>query len=52
MLSRQPILNWTWASLVSHMVKNGPAVQETQVWPLGGEDSHEEGNGYQKKKKN
>ena len=29
----------TWASLVAQMVKNLPAVQETQVQSLGWEDS-------------
>ena len=28
------------------MVKNLPAMQETQIWPLGQEDSPREGNGY------
>ena len=27
-----------WASLVAQMVKNLPAMKETQVWSLGGED--------------
>ena len=27
-----------WASLVAQIVKNLPAVQETQVWSLGQED--------------
>ena len=31
-----------WASLVAQMVKNLPAVQETQVQPLGQEDPLEE----------
>ena len=31
----------TWASLVAQMVKNLPAVQETQVQSLGWEDSLE-----------
>ena len=30
-----------WASLVVEMVKNLPAMQETQVWVLGWEDSLE-----------
>ena len=33
------------ASLVAHMVKNLPAMQETQVWFLGWEDALEKGNG-------
>ena len=32
-----------WASLVAQMVKNPPAVQETQVPSLGQEDPLEEG---------
>ena len=35
----------TGASLVAWLVKNPPAVQETQVGPLGWEDSPGEGNG-------
>ena len=31
------------ASLVAQMVKNLPAIQETWVWSLGGEDPLEEG---------
>ena len=31
------------ASLVAQMVKNLPAMHETWVWSLGGEDSQEEG---------
>ena len=31
----------TRASLVAHLVKNLPTMQETQVWSLGGEDSLE-----------
>ena len=33
------------ASLVAHFVKNLPAMQETQVQSLGGEDPLGEGNG-------
>ena len=33
------------ASLVAQMVKNLPAMQETQVQSLGWEDAHGEGNG-------
>ena len=33
-----------WASLVAQMVKSLPAVQETQIWSLGQEDSPGEGN--------
>jgi len=32
-----------WASLVAQMVKNLPAIQETQVWSWGWEDSLEKG---------
>ena len=32
-----------WASLVAQTVKNPPAMWETWVWSLGGEDSLEEG---------
>ena len=32
-----------WASVVAQMVKNPPAMQETGVWSLGGEDPLEEG---------
>ena len=32
-----------WASLVAQIVKNPPAVQETQVWALGWEDPLEKG---------
>ena len=31
------------APLVAQMVKNSPAMQETQVWSLGQEDPLEEG---------
>ena len=34
--------NWFWVSLVAQMVKNLPAVQETWVPSLGGEDPLEE----------
>ena len=34
-----------WASFVVQPVKNLPAMQETQVWPLGQKDSPGEGNG-------
>ena len=34
---------WGWASLVAQMVKNLPAMQETQVWSLGQEDTLEKG---------
>ena len=36
-------LQYSWASLVAQMVKNLPAVQETQVRSLGWEDLLEEG---------
>ena len=32
-----------WVSLVAQLVKNPPAMQETWVQPLGGEDPLEEG---------
>ena len=38
-------LNPPSASLLAQLVKNLPAVWETQVWLLGGEDSPGEGNG-------
>ena len=34
-------LQYSWASLVAQMVKNPPAVQETEVRFLGQEDSLE-----------
>ena len=34
---------WGWASLVAQMIKNLPAMQETQVWSLGREDLLEKG---------
>ena len=37
---RQLMLGKDWASLVAQMVKNLPAMQETQGWSPG------EGNGY------
>ena len=36
-------LQYSWASLVAHMVKNLPVMQETWVQPLGWEDPPEEG---------
>ena len=36
-----PFLYLLWASLVTQMVKNLLAEQETQVWPLGQEDPME-----------
>ena len=36
-----PVL--AWASLVAHMVKNLPAMQETRVRSLGGEDPLDKG---------
>ena len=36
-------LQYSWASLVAHMVKNLPAMQDTWVRPLGWEDPLEEG---------
>ena len=37
------LTSWHVASLVAPMVKNLPAMQETQVWSLGQEDPLEEG---------
>ena len=37
------VLGLIWASLVAYMVKNQPAVQETQVRSRGQEDRLEEG---------
>ena len=37
------LLIWGGASLVTQMVKNLPAMQETRVWSLGDEDSLEKG---------
>ena len=34
---------YTWDSLVAQMVKNLPAMQESQIWPLGQEDPLEKG---------
>ena len=39
------LLQYSWASLVAQTVKNLPAMQETLVQDLGGEDSPGEGNG-------
>ena len=39
------LIDHVGASLVTEMVKNLPAVEETQVWPLGQEDPPGEGNG-------
>ena len=36
-------LQYSWASLVAQMVKNPPAMWETWVWSLGGEDTLEQG---------
>ena len=36
-------LQYSWVSLVAQMVKNLPAMQETQVQSLGWEDSLEKG---------
>ena len=38
--------SFSWASLVTQMVKNLPSMRETRVWSLGWEDSTGEGNGY------
>ena len=37
------LLQYSWASLVAHMVKNPPAMQETWIRSLGWEDSLEKG---------
>ena len=37
---------YSWASLVAHLVKNPPAMWETWVQSLGWEDSPGEGKGY------
>ena len=36
-------LQYSWASLVAHLVENLPAMQETWVQSLGWEDSLEKG---------
>ena len=36
-------LQYSWASLVAHLVKNQPAMRETWVWFLGWEDHLEKG---------
>ena len=36
-------LQYSWASLVAHLVKNPPAMWETWVWSLGWEDPLEKG---------
>ena len=36
-------MQYSWASLVAQLVKNPPAMQETWVQPLVGEDPLEEG---------
>ena len=36
-------LQYSWASLVAQLIKNPPAVQETWVRSLGGEDPLEKG---------
>ena len=38
-------VQYSWASLVAQMVKNLPAIQETQIRFPGGEDSPGEGSG-------
>ena len=38
-------LQYSWASLVAQLVKNPPAVRETWVQSLGGEDPLEKGKG-------
>ena len=39
-------LQYSWASLVAQLVRNPPAMWETWVRSLGGEDSPGEGTGY------
>ena len=39
-------LQYSWASLVAHLVKNLPALQETWVQSLGWEDPLRDGRGY------
>ena len=39
---KNKINNVDWASLMAQLVKNLPAIQETQVWSLGWEDPLEE----------
>ena len=36
-------LRYSWASLVAQMIKNLPAMRETQIQPLGQEDTLEKG---------
>ena len=38
-----PMMGEVWASLVSQSVRNLPAIQETQILSLGGEDPLEKG---------
>ena len=40
---KKPSYRWTWASLVTQMVKNSPAVREPWGQSLGWEESLEEG---------
>ena len=37
-LNLQAFIEQKWVSLVAQLVKNPPAMQETQVWSLGWED--------------
>ena len=39
----ESLYTYIWASLVAQMVKNLPAMQETRVWSLDGEDPLEKG---------
>ena len=39
----EKVLVYIWASLVTQMVKNPPAMQETWIWSLGWEDPLEKG---------
>ena len=40
------MVSFMWASLMAQLVKNLPAMQETWVQSLGGEDPLENGMGY------
>ena len=39
-------LQYSWVCPVAQLVKNPPAVRETQVWSLGSEDPLDKGKGY------
>ena len=42
-ITQHHVFRYSWASLVAHMIKNPPAMQETWVQCLGWEDPLEEG---------